>query len=139
MLDPIDKYKLEYVEVTNLRRHYSSVRSGLSTFCMTVSLAALASYFSQAARPLFLAFVGGFMLIVALVACLVLSYRCERANLYLRELWWWFDGSAQSPPGRFDEFRANRRDLVRQMALDEMTWVMFVALLAIGGALLKLA
>jgi hypothetical protein len=140
MLDPIDKYKLEYVETTNLRRHYSSVRSGLSTFCMTVSLASLASYFSQPSRPLFLVFVGVFMLLAALVACLVLSYRCERANIYLRELWWWFEGTSKSPPGRFDDFSpANRRDLIRQMLLDEMNWVMFVALLAIGGALCKLA
>jgi hypothetical protein len=81
-----------------------------------------------------------FMLLAALVACLVLSYRCERANIYLRELWWWFEGTSKSPPGRFDDFSpANRRVLIRQMLLDEMNWVMFVALLAIGGALCKLA
>ena len=121
MLDTVDRYKLEYVEVANLRRHYSSVRSGLSTFCITVSLAALASYFSQASRPLFLAFVGGFMLLAALLACLIFSYRSERANLYLRELWYWFEGASKNPPGRFDDFCANRHDLIRQMLLDEMT------------------
>lgn len=50
-LDQKEKYKLEYAEVGHLRRHYSTVRSGLTTFSMTASLAAFASYFSQAVGP----------------------------------------------------------------------------------------
>jgi hypothetical protein len=43
-------------------------------------------------------------LLAALVACLVLSYRCERANIYLRQLWQWLEGTSKNPPGRFDDF-----------------------------------
>src|SRR5438552_15439325 len=102
MLDPKDKYKLEYAEVGNLRRHYSIVRSGLTTFCMTASLAAFASYISQTQRSTFLAFIGFFMLVAASIACGVFSYRCERANLYLLELWRWFDGTTHNAPVSFD-------------------------------------
>jgi hypothetical protein len=139
MLDPKDKYKLEYAEVGNLRRHYSVVRSGLTTFCMTASLAALASYISQTPQHSFLAFVGIFMLVAASVACLVFSYRCERANLYLRELWRWFEDATPKAPPRFDDFDAPTRDLLRQMLRDEMNWVMVLALLAIVGAFCRLA
>ena len=139
MLDPMDRYKLEYGEVCNLRRHYSVVRSGLTTFCLTASLAALASYISQASRPSFLAFVGIFMLVVALIACGVFSYRCERANLYLRDLWRWFEGTTLHPPARFDDFAPVRGEVRRQMFQDEMNWVMFLALLAITGAFCRFA
>ena len=139
MLDPTDKYKLEYAEVGNLRRHYSVVRSGLTTFCMTAPRAAFASYISQTPRPSFLAFIGIFMLVAASIACVVFSYRCEKANLYLRELWMWFEGTTQNAPGRFDDFAARPGDVSRQMLRDEMNWVMLVALLAIGGAFCRLA
>ncbi|PYJ44277.1 MAG: hypothetical protein DME86_00660, partial [Verrucomicrobia bacterium] len=104
MLDLTEKYRLEYVEAANLRRHYSVLRSGLTTFCMTGALAAFAGYFSQTLRPSFLAFAGIFMLLAAAIAWVVFSYRFERANLYLRELWAWFDGTSQNTPARFDDF-----------------------------------
>jgi hypothetical protein len=141
MLDPTDKYKLEYAEVGNLRRHYSNVRSGLTTFCMTASVAALASYISHTPRSPFLAFVGLFMLVIALVTCLVFSYRTEKANVFLRELWRWLDeGDTQSRgPSRFDDFTAPSRVLVRQMLRDEMNWLMFAAFLTIVCAFCLLA
>jgi hypothetical protein len=133
MLDPTDKYKLEYAEVGNLRRHYSVVRSGLTTFCLTASLAAHASYISQEARPPFLEFVAIFMLVAALIACGVFSYRCERANLYLRELWRWLEGTSQNAPPRFDDFKAARREVLREMLWDSMNWALIAALLSIVG------
>ena len=138
MLDLTEKYKLEYLEAANLRRHYSVLRSGLTTFCMTTSLAALAGYFSQTVRPSFLAFAGIFMLLAAAIAWVVFSYRFERAKLYLRELWSWFDGTSQNTPARFDDFAATLHEVMAQMLRDKMTWVMLAALLVIAGAFLKL-
>jgi len=133
-LEPKDKYKLEYTEVGHLRRHYSTVRSGLTTFSMTASLAAFASYFSQAARPCYLVFIGFFMLAVAALACLVFSYRCEKANLYAALLWRWFGNEDQVLPPSFYDFRPGGRDVFREMRCDEMNWVMLVGALLISGA-----
>jgi len=134
MLDPTDKYKLEYAEVGNLRRHYSVVRSGLTTFCLTVSLSAFASYASQVARHPFLEFIGIFMLVIALIACGVFSYRCERANLYLREVWKWFEEPDRDAPAQFDNFKPAYRDILREMLWDEMNWMMIAAFLSICWA-----
>jgi hypothetical protein len=135
MIDPKDKYKLEYAEVGNLRRHYSNIRSGLTTFCMTASVAALASDISRKPRSSFLAFTGLFMLLVALVTCLVFSYRTEKANVFLREIWRWLDDDTESSgPSRFDDFNVPFRDLFRQMLRDEMNWLMFAAFLVIACA-----
>jgi hypothetical protein len=139
MLDLTEKYKLEYVEAANLRRYYGALRSGLTTFCMTASLVGFACYLSQAARPLFLAFAGIFMLLAASIAWVVFSYRYEKANLYLRELWTWFDGTSQNAPARFDDFAASLHEVVTQMLRDKMSWVMLAALLVIAGAFAKLA
>ena len=138
MLDLTEKYKLEYVEAVNLRRHYALLRSGLTTFCMTAALAAFACYFSQTSRPSFLAFAGIFMLLAASIAWAVFSYRYEKANLYLRELWAWFDGTSQNTPARFDDFAASLHEVITQMLRDRMSWVMLAALLVIAGAFVKL-
>src|SRR4051812_25407137 len=108
MLEPTDRYKLEYSEVGNLRRHYSTVRSGLTTFCLTAALIAFANYVSHDPRPRFFAFVAGFMLIAALLTCFVFSWRSERANLYMRDVWSWFEGTHEDTPGRFDDFAPKR-------------------------------
>jgi hypothetical protein len=39
-----DRYKLEYEEIGELRRHYSATRSALTSFLATVGLAAFADY-----------------------------------------------------------------------------------------------
>lgn len=136
MLDLNDRYKLEYAEVGNLRRHYSVVRSSLTTFCMTAALAAFGSYFSQTPRPSFLIYVGFFMLVAGSMACVAFSIRSERANLYMGELWTWFESDTQPAPTRFDDFAAGRCNVLREMLRDEMNWAMLVAFLAIGGGFL---
>jgi hypothetical protein len=91
---------------------------------MTASLAALASYISQVPKHWYLAFIGFFMLAVAALACIVFSYRCEKANLYLASLWRWFGAENHEPPSSFYEYSPKRKDLFREMCADEMNWVM---------------
>jgi hypothetical protein len=133
-LDPKEKCRLEYAEVGHLRRYYSTVRSGLTTFCMTVSLAAFASYFSQPARPRYPVFIGFFMPGVAVLACLVFLYRCEKANLYMALLWHWFDAEAQEGPASFYQHSPARGTVLREMCCDEMNWAMVVGALLIAGS-----
>jgi hypothetical protein len=137
MLETTDRYKLEYSEVGNLRRHYSAVRSGLTTFCLTAALVAFANYLARDPHPQFFAFVAGFMLVAAMLACFVFSWRCERANLYMRDLWNWFDGPQPDTFVRFDDFAPKRTEMLRQMFADEMNWVLLAALVSIGGAFYK--
>ena len=122
-----EKYKAEYAEVGNLRRHYSTVRSALTTFSLTVSFAAFSNHISQPSKPLFLVFVGIFMLLAALLACLVFSYRSEKADLYTREVWLWFGAETGEPPPQFRDYRPKRPEIIRRMRRDEMNWVMLVA------------
>ena len=99
-LEPKDKYKLEYAEVGNLRRHYSIVRASLTTFALTVSLAGFANYASSTQKTPYVIFVGIFMLVAAMLTCFIFSYRCERANLYANHLWRWFGGEISDNPPR---------------------------------------
>jgi len=137
-LEPKDKYKLEYAEVGNLRRHYSTVRASLTTFALTVSLAAFANYASSVQKAPYLIFVGVFMLLAAMLTCFVFSYRCERANLYSDHLWRWFAGEIKDEPSDFCNFSPNRREIVRQMVHDEMNWAIIGAVVLIPGFILLL-
>lgn len=140
MLDPIEKYKLEYSEVANLHRRYSVSRSGLTVFCLTASLVAFAIYTAVNPRPAFVAFAGIFMWLAALLSCVVFSYRREKANLYLREIWRWFDrGTPDNAPARFYDFAADLHEVVTEMLRDRLNWVLLAALLISGVAFIRLA
>jgi hypothetical protein len=133
-LDPKEKYKLEYADVGHLRRHYSTVRATLTTFSMSASLAAFASYFKQDTRPCFLVFIGFFMLAAAAFACLVFSYRCEKANLYAAILWQWFGTQDQDAPPNFSEYRPKHCEVLCEMFRDEMNLLTLVGVSLITAA-----
>jgi hypothetical protein len=75
------------------------------------------------------------MLVAALLACLVFSYRSEKADLYLRDVWAWFDRTSTQPPPQFREFSPAIRGVICGMCRDEMNWTLFLAVAVIVGAL----
>ena len=74
------------------------------------------------------------MLVAALLACIVFSYRSEKAELYLRDVWVWFDRTSAQPPPQFREFSPDIRSVISGMCRDEMNWTLFFAVAAIVGA-----
>ena len=67
-----------YKEYGDRVRHFSTVRSTLTTFLITVSLTAFGAYFKEA-QHLFLKAAGFIFLFAAVVECLIFSYRTEKA------------------------------------------------------------
>lgn len=126
MIDAKERCLIEYAEVGNLKRHYSTLRYGLSSFLVTVSLASFANYVAQTNPVIFLAIIGQLMLCAGLLSCLVLSYRCEKANLYTRCVWRWLEGQSEEEPTHFFDFNAKKAGIVRGMCLDEMNWIMLI-------------
>lgn len=133
-LETSEQFKLEYAEVGRLQRHYSAVRATLTTFCMTASLTAFASRFTTTANHYYLTFIGFFMLAVAVFACIVFSYRCEKANLYAADVWRWFGTDDKDRPLSFYQYDPRKRDILSEMYYDEMNWAMLLAALMIAGA-----
>ena len=138
-LEPKEKYMLEYSEIGELRRHYSTVRVGLSTFCMTVSLAAFMGYFAQPLNRGCVAFIGFVMLGLAALVCLLYSFYTEKTNLYAEQLWHWFGSETKDGLPRFNRYRPKFNDALLAMLRDEMNWVMlFVcATIVVGFYLFK--
>ena len=124
-IDAKERCLIEYAEVGNLKRHYSTLRYGLSSFLVMVSLTAFANYFAQTNAIKFLALIRQLMLNAGLLSCLVLSYRCERQ----------ISTQAAFGAGWTERPRRSRltlpisiqrnRDL-REMCLDEMNWIMLI-------------
>ncbi len=56
-----ERFKIEYSEVADFIRHYSTVRSALTSFLVTVGLAAFATY---AEKKLAFAFFAGRLMII---------------------------------------------------------------------------
>lgn len=74
------------------------------------------------------------MLVAAALACLMFSYRCEKANLYAAVLWRWFDAEDQDGPPSFYQYRPTCSTVVREVCRDEMNWLMVISVvLMIAG------
>lgn len=86
-----ERFKVDYAEVGDLIRHYSTVRSALTTFLLTVSVGSFVAYHKDSSHS-FLLVVGYLFLLVSAAACLVFSYRTESATLYQKALWKWSNG-----------------------------------------------
>src|SRR5690242_10317845 len=112
---------------TTISAHYSTTRSALTTFLITVALTLFAAYFSTSYPPhlRFFSAVAKVVMLAALGVCLVFSYRTERARLYRRNLWEWSKQRGKYPV----KSDVKLRSVWKGMALDSMNW----ALLAMVG------
>ena len=133
-LDPKEKYKLEYAEIGHLLRHYSTVRSSLTIFSLTVSLAALGNALLPSTTTGFPKFIGVFMFCVAGAFCFYFSWRCEIANQYSTILWDWFAKDDQAGPKQFINFRPLKRKVFIDMGKDPMNWLLCLALLIVSAS-----
>jgi hypothetical protein len=82
-----DWYKIEYAELGNLNRHYSTIRSALTTFLLTASLGAFGGYFLDAGHNPYFGLAGFILILCANFVCLHFSYLTEWSALYMSELW----------------------------------------------------
>src|SRR5690242_6309410 len=101
--DPPDRerlFEIDYKRRDDDIRHYSTTRSALTSFLMTVGLGLLSYYFSNSypERPRFLWITGFTLLAAALCACFVFSWRTERSALFRKALWDWATGKLPDYP-----------------------------------------
>jgi hypothetical protein len=101
-LNDKERFTLEYKNVTDEIRHYSTTRSALTSFLMTVGLTLLANYFNKSylQNRLFLLWAGILLLIAALLVCLHFSYLTERSVMHLKALWKWSKAEQSEYPDR---------------------------------------
>ena|ERR1700738_3763797 len=138
MLPPDDRFKIEYKEVADNIRHYSATRSALTSFLMTASLTAFATYLkpeTPATRSPFLLVVGHLLLVMAALACWVFSHRTEKNHLYLSKIWNWSKQSSGDYPEGFKSFSPSLSKVLGKMAKDSTNWLMLIALAVILLAL----
>ncbi len=141
-IEPKDLFSAEFKEVGDAIRHFSTTRSALTTFLLTVGLGAFAAYFHrQQTSPFFVA--AGFTFLTAsLVVCFRFSYLTERYRLYQRQLW--VDAKSTTLPQDFPagarDFHPPSRHVLAKMQRDSMNWLLssVVAVLVIGFAITAL-
>lgn len=113
---PIETYRLVYKEHGDQIRHFSTVRSAATTFLLTVSLAALSAYFNKTQTHPFLVIAGFFLLLAAVVVCLVFSFRTEKAVLRYKYYWSFLSGS-EAPQDRVSVHNPSSGAIVNRMPL----------------------
>jgi len=88
-----DTIRMLYKEYGDQIRHFSTVRSALTTFLLTVALAAFSAYFNINAHPPFLIVSALIFLVAALAICLAFSYRTEKAVIRYKRIWPYLSGT----------------------------------------------
>jgi hypothetical protein len=129
-----ERFKLEYKKLDDDIRHYSTTRSALTSFLMTVGLTLLAYSFSNSypGHPAFLWITGLIVLAAASYVCLEFSRRTERSLIHQKELWEWSKTMAPPYPTRSALLqRAGRRAVLGRMIGDRMNAGLIVTVILI--------
>jgi ABC-type multidrug transport system permease subunit len=129
-----ERFKLEYKKLDDDIRHYSTTRSALTSFLMTVGLTLLAYSFSNSypSHPSFLWITGLLVLSAAIYVCLEFSRRTERSLIHQKELWEWSKKMSPPYPSRSHLLRrAGRRAVLAGMIGDAMNAGLIVAVILI--------
>jgi hypothetical protein len=85
-----DNLRMAYKEYSDEMRHFSTVRSALTTFLVTVSLAAFSAYFNKSQSHPFLVAAALVFALAAIAVCLEFSRRTSRAYLRRKRIWNYF-------------------------------------------------
>ena len=129
-----ERFKLEYKKLDDDIRHYSTTRSALTSFLMTVGLTLLAYSFSNSypGHPAFLWITGLIVLAAAVYVCLEFSRRTERSLIHQKELWEWSKAMTPPYPTRSALLqRAGRRAVLTGMIVDRMNAGLIVTVILI--------
>lgn len=133
-LNPADRFKLHYKDLSDTVRHFSTIRSTLTVFLLTAGIAALGAYFEGKTQTHYAVSAAVIFFGMALAVCLVFSYRTEKYVLRMKALWRW--STNELPRGEpYPEMGANTDDpcrIARSMAADVMNWALLVLLILIG-------
>lgn len=117
-------------------RHYSTVRSGLTTFLLTVASGAFSEYFKNANHP-FLIVTGFIFLLSAPIACLVFSRRTEKAVLRSKEAWAYLKGEKAMQGGKFPDLDPTWLAVWQRVFRDKLNWLLLIACGAILLAVVR--
>lgn len=82
-----DDLRMAYKEYSDEMRHFSTVRSTLTAFLMTVSLAAGSAYFNKSQSHPFLIVAAAVFSLAALAVCLEFSRRTSMSYLRRKRIW----------------------------------------------------
>jgi hypothetical protein len=139
-------FSVEYKKRDDDARHYSNIRSALTSFLITVGLTLLSAYFSKdhVGNRAFFMYTGFTVLLAAVASCLVFSWRTQRSAYHMRELWHWVTLKTKVNGGslcheHYPDWRKSLpisewRKLWWRMAKDAMNWALILAVGAIATA-----
>ncbi|MES0489593.1 MAG: hypothetical protein ABUK01_06365 [Leptospirales bacterium] len=136
-----------YIEAGNEIRHYSNVRSALTTFLITVALGCFATYFEKPGLHEFFKFTGFLLLAAALLACIYFSFRTEKKVIEYKKLLYKITGTPDylSEAAKtlyitdfnLKDFRKENKSAIwKRVESDKMNWLLLISISLIGGLFL---
>jgi len=124
-----ERFQLDYKDAGDLIRHYSSVRSALTTFLLTVALGALVAYTRRPVEAEFMIGIAHVLLLVSFAVCIVFSLRTIHMEFYQTQIWRWSNTSNSGYPSR--KTWPAYSELARRVITDPMNGFLLFTIAAI--------
>jgi len=128
--------RLVYKEYGDQIRHFSTVRSALTTFLLTVSLASFAAYFNVSQTHPFLIVAGVIFLLAAIFTCLTFSFRTEKAVIRFKEIWKYLNHDKPTSFNKIPIHNPTLTEIWGRVFWDQMNWLIMIAAIVIALAFL---
>ena len=91
---------------------------------MTVALTAYSAYFTTNSEFDFIYIIGDIMVLTGLIICFIFSWKSERANLYIKELWELSYSKADTDIAGYKFYCTTHKNILKEMKKDPMNWLM---------------
>ena len=123
--------RLVYKEYGDQIRHFSTVRSALTTFLLTVSLGSFAAYFNKSQMHPFLIAAGLIFLFAAVFTCLTFSFRTEKAVIRFKAIWKYLNHEKQINCNKLPIHDPRWTEIWGRVFWDQMNWLIMIAAIVI--------
>jgi hypothetical protein len=117
-----------YSELGSEIRHYSTIRTTLTTFLITVAITGFSTFFEENRMP-FLALAGFVFSAAAPILCLYFSFNTEKAIIRYRRARTLLGNDSAGPDqvfGTSDQRADDRKAARREMWRDKLNWILIV-------------
>jgi hypothetical protein len=119
-----ETFRLAYKEYGDQIRHFSAVRSALTTFLLTVALASFSAYFTSSPKQPFLVAAGFIFSLAAVAACVTFSFRTEKSVLRYKDMWAFLGGEKSMDLEILRIHESKSRTIWKKVGKDPLNWLL---------------
>ena len=126
-----ETFRSAYKEYGDQIRHFSAVRSVLTTFLLTVAVAAFSAYLNSSQTQPFLIAAGVIFSLAAVTACVTFSFRTEKTVLRYKDMWAFLGGIKSMDLEIIPVHESKSGTIWKKVGMDPLNWLLLAGVAGI--------